>query len=290
VNGKIEDISGHYSPAAEMNVLGVPPEQGDLQTPSVLEYVSFVTKKGNIEDSVLVTSHNLAFTGAAVKCVRIQANVPEYRSHKTSTETKASLSISVKLSEPVNAVAEASALACLARRISLAAIGKRVRLTGPQLMSLWDWMLIDAETRGGPKRKLSKEDHAQVKKCATFLEDAVGAVLKKMGCAYRRESELCGKSTPDFVLDPPVLLNGQAIRWIDAKNFYGTKNIPTQKKTLDEAGEKYLRDWGSGCFVFGLGYGASVTFGGNKETGGVIVSLSFNDFVNATCVPPGALK
>jgi hypothetical protein len=254
---------------------------------SVLKLEPFIAKKGNVGPPAINTSsrklvfngvaikHNLAITGGKPG---VSGSSAEAKTIVTGSSANGVVNVHIKFSEPTNAATEGWVRECIAKGISLEEIAKRIQLTGPQILSIWDWMTTDAEVRGGPKRKLDSNYHKLARECASELEAAVGGVLGKLGCVYRREDEIRaeGKSTPDFVLNPPILLNGHIVRWIDAKNFYGTKNIPFQKKKLDEAAGKYLRDWGNGCFVFGHGHGDSVTF-----SGGIVVPVSWSDVSQA---------
>ena len=59
-------------------------------------------------------------------------------------------------------------------------------------------------------------------------------------------------ATPDFLFEEPILLNGNIIYWIDAKNYayYGNKMF---EKKLQQQAAKYTHLFGNGVFMFSKG-------------------------------------
>jgi hypothetical protein len=66
-------------------------------------------------------------------------------------------------------------------------------------------------------------------------------------------------NTPDFLIKSELIINGQKINWIDAKNFYGS-NIGFIKKKINKQIIKYITEYGSGCIIFSLGYNDKLIF------------------------------
>lgn len=58
--------------------------------------------------------------------------------------------------------------------------------------------------------------------------------------------------SPDILLLDPVIINGTPIRWIDAKNYYGAHIV--SKRLIAKQLESYVKEWGPGAIVFGMGY------------------------------------
>ena len=58
--------------------------------------------------------------------------------------------------------------------------------------------------------------------------------------------------SPDILLLDPVLINGVPIRWIDAKNYYGAHIV--SKRLISTQLSNYVKEWGPGAIVFGMGY------------------------------------
>lgn len=54
-----------------------------------------------------------------------------------------------------------------------------------------------------------------------------------------------------MLLDP-VIINGTPIRWIDAKNYYGAHIV--SKRLIAKQLASYVKEWGPGAIVFGMGY------------------------------------
>lgn len=86
---------------------------------------------------------------------------------------------------------------------------------------------------------------------------------------YRTEDDLCREQeqtygrrviSPDILLLDPVIVNGTPIRWIDAKNYYGAHIV--SKRLIAKQLESYVKEWGPGAIVFGMGYSDMFTVPG----------------------------
>jgi hypothetical protein len=94
---------------------------------------------------------------------------------------------------------------------------------------------------------------------AQAYEDAVGAHLRVRGLVFETEKDLRKKAspglpllTPDFLFREPVEINGQRVRWLDAKNYvmYGSKLVAAN---LAKQAAKYTARLGPGAMVFSGG-------------------------------------
>jgi hypothetical protein len=79
-------------------------------------------------------------------------------------------------------------------------------------------------------------------------EDLTKEQIKEVGHAY---------NTPDFLILSDLKINGKIIKWIDAKNFYGS-NIKFDIKKINKQVKKYIDAYGPGCVIFSLGYNKSI--------------------------------
>ena len=108
----------------------------------------------------------------------------------------------------------------------------------------------------------SRVHQMRVQAAAAAFEDAVAARLTELGAgAYQREDEIRAAAiaagttaplTPDFLFKEPILLNGQLIYWLDAKNYYWYGSPLTARSVARQA-EKYTHAFGPGAFVFRYG-------------------------------------
>ncbi|KAG1711751.1 hypothetical protein DVH05_008994 [Phytophthora capsici] len=131
-----------------------------------------------------------------------------------------------------------------------------------------------------PAEKLSKRDQYELRKATEYdsihrsdpligapkynadsLEQAIEHFLKAKGIRLKTQSELCNDQlvshgrrviSPDILLLDPVIINGVPIRWIDAKNYYGAHIV--SKRLISTQLAKYVKEWGPGAIVFGMGY------------------------------------
>uniref|UniRef100_A0AAV1U6F4 CDAN1-interacting nuclease 1 n=1 Tax=Peronospora matthiolae TaxID=2874970 RepID=A0AAV1U6F4_9STRA len=131
-----------------------------------------------------------------------------------------------------------------------------------------------------PSENLSKRDQHELRKAIEYdsihksdpfigvpkynadsLERAVEHFLKAKGIRLKTQSELCADQiarhgrrviSPDILLLDPVVINGVPIRWIDAKNYYGAHIV--SKRLISTQLSNYVKEWGPGAIVFGMGY------------------------------------
>ena len=124
---------------------------------------------------------------------------------------------------------------------------------------------------------LVNQDTIQVH--AANFEKQIEQVLIKNKIKYKTQEDLTkeqiithGKafSTPDFLIESELLINGNQIKWIDAKNFYGS-NINFVKSKINEQTKKYINNYGNGSIIFNLGFNDSYS---NPN----ILFLSWNSF------------
>lgn len=114
---------------------------------------------------------------------------------------------------------------------------------------------------------------------AANFEKQIEQVLIKNKIKYKTQEDLTkeqiithGKafSTPDFLIESELLINGNQIKWIDAKNFYGS-NTNFVKSKINEQTKKYINNYGDGSIIFNLGFNDSYS---NPN----ILFLSWNSF------------
>ena len=122
----------------------------------------------------------------------------------------------------------------------------------------------------------------EIQERAGQFERQIEDVLKKIGVKYKTQNQLteeqiksCGKafSTPDFLIESELTINGHEIKWIDAKNFFGS-NVSFVKTKINEQTKKYIKNYGKGSIIFNLGFNESY-FDSN------IFFLSWNAFNKA---------
>ena len=99
-------------------------------------------------------------------------------------------------------------------------------------------------------------------KRANEFEKDIEEVLIKKNIKYKTQEDLTQEqikshghafSTPDFLIESELKINDREIKWIDAKNFYGS-NVKFVKSKIEEQTKKYLKNYGDGCITFKLGY------------------------------------
>ena len=98
------------------------------------------------------------------------------------------------------------------------------------------------------------------KQHADSFEDVVAAFVRAAGATVVPEAALraaAAAATPDVLLQPPALINGALVAWLDCKTVYGaaclaaaaaTPNSPVAKLRAQAA--KYRAAYGPGGFVF----------------------------------------
>lgn len=102
----------------------------------------------------------------------------------------------------------------------------------------------------------------EILKKATDFEKQIEKILVNSNIEFSTQEELSieqikthGKpvSTPDFLLKTELKINKREIKWIDAKNFYGS-DVNFVKTKIEEQTKKYLKNYGNGCIIFNLGF------------------------------------
>ena len=100
---------------------------------------------------------------------------------------------------------------------------------------------------------------------AMNFEKQLEEILIKNKIKYKTQEDLTqeqikshGKAfcTPDFLIESELTINGNQIKWIDAKNFYGS-NTNFVKSKINEQTKKYIKNYGNGSIVFNLGFNES---------------------------------
>ena len=100
---------------------------------------------------------------------------------------------------------------------------------------------------------------------AMNFEKQLEEILIKNKVKYKTQEDLTqeqikshGKAfcTPDFLIESELTINGNQIKWIDAKNFYGS-NTNFVKSKINEQTKKYIKNYGNGSIVFNLGFNES---------------------------------
>jgi len=117
---------------------------------------------------------------------------------------------------------------------------------------------------------------------ATEFEKQIEQIIINNNILYKTQEDLSQEQikshgspfcTPDFLIESELIINNKVIKWIDAKNFYGS-DIKFVKSKIEEQTKKYLNNYGNGCIVFKLGFNELYTE--NKN----ILFLSWNSFTD----------
>ena len=106
----------------------------------------------------------------------------------------------------------------------------------------------------------SRLNAGRIRARSQAYEDALGAHLRRrLGLRFRTESDLrlapdprAPLLTPDFLLSEPVLIAGQEVHWVDAKDYpmYGSRLVA---RSLAQQAAKYTAAFGPGAMVFSGG-------------------------------------
>ena len=98
------------------------------------------------------------------------------------------------------------------------------------------------------------------------FEEKIGDWLASKQIGYREENEIkegqkreYGRviATPDFLLDEAIIINGQSIHWIDAKNYILFESFLTDHIRAQAA--RYNKMFGNGAMIFSQGVVDNVT-------------------------------
>ena len=93
-------------------------------------------------------------------------------------------------------------------------------------------------------------------KAADDFEITVGKELTRLKIRFKTQEQLIkegSRLTPDFLILGDLVINNISIRWIDAKNFYGS-NVSFVTKKVAKQALRYQNAFGDGGFIFSLGY------------------------------------
>ena len=59
------------------------------------------------------------------------------------------------------------------------------------------------------------------------------------------------RATPDFLFDPPLMIHGKDIHWIDVKNSLCIPNVSLDSQSdIKQQADKYVKRFGQGAFVW----------------------------------------
>jgi len=114
---------------------------------------------------------------------------------------------------------------------------------------------------------VSMANQDELHKAAAAFEDDIAHYLRGRDIAFVTQAELTTEQkhefgkvvlTPDFLLLDDVEVNGEPIKWIDAKAYYGA-NIPSQVKDTAKQMNRYSEQWGTGAIIFLRGYNETIS-------------------------------
>lgn len=132
----------------------------------------------------------------------------------------------------------------------------------PELLDDYDYKQFEI-AKENDDFALVNQDEIQEK--AENFERQIEEILKKMNIKYKTQNQLAkeqikshGKpfSTPDFLIESELTINGHEIKWIDAKNFFGSNVSFVKSKIIDQT-KKYIKNYGEGSIIFNLGFNQS---------------------------------
>lgn len=132
----------------------------------------------------------------------------------------------------------------------------------PQLMDDYDYKQFEI-AKENDDFALVNQDEIQEK--AENFERQIEEILKKKNIQYKTQNQLAkeqiklhGKPfcTPDFLIESELIINGHEIKWIDAKNFFGS-NVSFIKSKITDQTKKYIKNYGKGSIIFNLGFNQS---------------------------------
>ncbi|OQR98742.1 hypothetical protein ACHHYP_08139 [Achlya hypogyna] len=104
---------------------------------------------------------------------------------------------------------------------------------------------------------------------ANSLELTLMHYFKSLGIRVKTQADLALEQekiygrpviSPDLLLLDPVVINGVPVRWVDAKNYYGAHIV--NKRLIAKQLASYVKEWGPGAVVFGMGFSDMMTIPG----------------------------
>jgi hypothetical protein len=150
-------------------------------------------------------------------------------------------------------------------------------LNNPKLLNSYDLKQYNIAKEYDVYALVNQDENLE--KSLLFEKD-IETILIKNNIEYRTQEELSVEQkkshgyafcTPDFLIQTDLKINNHPIKWIDAKNYYGS-NIDFIKNNIKEQTAKYIKNYGMGCIVFKLGFNSNYSLNEN------ILFLSWNSF------------
>lgn len=114
----------------------------------------------------------------------------------------------------------------------------------------------------------SQIDQDQVLDESIKYEQKIERALNKKNIKFKTQEDLANeqmeelgyvKITPDFLFEKDIEINGEKVKWMEVKNFYGS-NIKYFKNKIKKQLNKYYQKWGKGCIVFRYGFNDTLKF------------------------------
>ena len=114
--------------------------------------------------------------------------------------------------------------------------------------------------------KYTNPDNKVIQVKSKEFEDKIEKILKQLNIKYKTQDDLTkdqikevgyAYNTPDFLILTDLKINDKKIKWIDAKNFYGS-NIKFDIKKIKKQVKKYIDKYGPGCIIYSLGYNSNI--------------------------------
>ena len=114
--------------------------------------------------------------------------------------------------------------------------------------------------------KYTNPDNKVIQDKSKEFENKIEFILKRLNIKYKTQDDLTKQqikevgyayNTPDFLILTDITINGEVIKWIDAKNFYGS-NIKFDIKKIKKQVKKYIDKYGPGCIIYSLGYNSDI--------------------------------
>lgn len=133
----------------------------------------------------------------------------------------------------------------------------------PKLMNSWDQSQLLKAIDYDIYAVINQDE---ILKKSMEFENKIQIILDNYKLKYKTQEDLAREQkkrkgratiTPDFLLEENVLINGNEIKWIDAKNYFGT-NTKYLKRNIKKQMKKYIDKWGQGAIIFNLGFSSKL--------------------------------
>ena len=131
-------------------------------------------------------------------------------------------------------------------------------LSETEQKELWQAKLADVVSYVDPVNNLAEQN------AASGWEGVLYQFLDEQKVSYMTENclrEAGASRTPDCLLLDDCIINGQPVRWIDSKNFFGSgvKQAQYYRKSLKRQVAKYEREFGGpGAIIYRHGFSTSL--------------------------------